>query len=231
MPLEGLDTSQPAETAPLPADGRIQLRRVLETVALTEKSIPFTTRTELSADVDLDQQSLLQGGETGLAIARTRIRLQDGVEISRQAESETIVRPPQDRVIGYGSRIVIKTTTVDGVTFQYWRAVTVYATSYSPCRSAGVAGKCYYYTSNRTPVQKGEIGMVYSWYLLFGSQPVYIPGYGNATVEDVGGGAPAGNHYWVDLGYSDNDFVEWGQWVTLYFLLPVQEPNPGYILP
>jgi 3D (Asp-Asp-Asp) domain-containing protein len=75
--------------------------------------------------------------------------------------------------------------------------------------------------------------MVYSWYLLFGGQPLYIPGYGQATVGDTGGGAPAGNHYWVDLGYSDGDpnIYSWGRWVTVYFLTPVQEPNPGYILP
>lgn len=233
IPLEGLDFSRPAETEPLPADGHIRVIRVVETVTLTQRSLPFNTTTQLSANLELDQQSLLQGGVPGLAVARVRVRDEDGVEVSRRVEPESIVRPPQDRIIGYGTHIVIRTATVDGVTIQYWRTLSLYITAYSPCASAGVAGKCYYYTSNRTPVGKGEVGMVYSWYLLFGSQPLYIPGYGKATVEDVGGGAPVGNHYWVDLGYSDGDpnIFAWGQWETVYFLTPVQEPNPGYILP
>src|SRR5271157_3636201 len=233
IPLEGLDFSRPAESEPLPADGHIRVIRVVETVTLTQRSLPFNTTTQLSANLELDQQSLLQGGVPGLAVARVRVRDEDGVEVSRRVEPESIVRPPQDRIIGYGTHIVIRTATVDGVTIQYWRTLSLYITAYSPCASAGVAGKCYYYTSNRTPVGKGEVGMVYSWYLLFGSQPLYIPGYGKATVEDVGGGAPDGNHYWVDLGYSDGDpnIFAWGQWETVYFLTPVQEPNPGYILP
>lgn len=233
IPLEGLDTSQPAESEPLPADGHIRVMRVVEMVTLTQRSLPFNTTTQLSANLELDQQTLLQGGVPGLAVSRVRVRSQDGVEVSRQVEPESIVRPPQDRIIGFGSHIVIRSATVDGVNIQYWRTLSLYVTAYSPCASAGVPGKCYYYTSNRTPVGKGEVGMVYSWYLLFGGQPLYIPGYGPATVEDVGGGAPAGNHYWVDLGYSDGDpnIDSWGRWVTVYFLTPVQEPNPGYILP
>jgi uncharacterized protein YabE (DUF348 family) len=233
IPLEGLDTSQPEESAPLPASGAIRVSRVVETVTLTERSLPFDTTTQLTANLDLDQQTLLQGGVPGLAVSRVRVRSVDGVEVSRQVEPESIVRPPQDRVLGYGTHIVIQTAVVDGQKITYWRVLQLYTTAYSPCASAGVPGKCYYYTTNRTPVGKGEVGMVYSWYLLFGGQPLYIAGYGPATVEDVGGGAPAGNHYWVDLGYSDGDpaIDSWGRWVTVYFLTPVQEPNPGYILP
>jgi 3D (Asp-Asp-Asp) domain-containing protein len=58
-------------------------------------------------------------------------------------------------------------------------------------------------------------------------QPVYIPGYGHATVEDVGGGIPG--RFWIDLGYSDNDYEAWGDWVTVYFLTPVPQ-NVVYIL-
>lgn len=49
--------------------------------------------------------------------------------------------------------------------------------------------------------------------------PLYVPGYGIATVEDVGGGIPG--RYWIDLGFTDYDIVSWHQWVTVYFLTPV----------
>jgi hypothetical protein len=62
--------------------------------------------------------------------------------------------------------------------------------------------------------------MVYSWYLAFGFDKLYIPGYGFATVGDVGGGPP-GNHYWVDLAFSDADYQPVYGTVTVYFLAPV----------
>ena len=45
---------------------------------------------------------------------------------------------------------------------QYYRAVPVYATSYSPCRSGG--GRCYPGTSSGKPVQRGVIAVTHDWY-------------------------------------------------------------------
>jgi resuscitation-promoting factor RpfB len=227
IPLVGLDYSLPSEDSPLPSDGNIHVVHVVESVALTQKSIPYGTRTELSADLELDQQALIQGGETGLAIARLRTRSEDGMQVSQTSESESIVRPPQDQVLGIGTKIVIRTAVVDGVTIEYWRVLNLLATSYSPCRSG--TEQCLYGTSSGMRVQKGVVAMVYSWYLAFGFENLYIPGYGHAVVGDVGGG-PAGSHYWIDLGYSDSDWVNWYQTVTVYFLTPVPA-NPVYILP
>ncbi len=230
IPLEGLDLSQPGESAALPSDGNIHLARITETLALTQKSIPFKTTTVLSPDLEIDQQELQQGGQPGLSISRTRIRSQDGAEVSRQTEGDSVVRPPQDRVLAFGEKIVPHTAVVDGQTITYWRALRLYATNYSPCRSAGAPGKCYYGTSSGLPVKKGVVAMVYYWYLLFGGQNLYIPGYGYAVVGDVG--YSPSNHYWIDLGWSEE---EWPGnppvgWMTVYFLYPAQD-NPGYILP
>jgi uncharacterized protein YabE (DUF348 family) len=232
VPLVGLDISRPGESAPLPEDGQIRVVRVVESVVLTQKTIPFSTRTELSADLEIDQQVLLQGGEPGLATARLRTRSEDGVQVSQQSESESVVRPPQDRIMGFGTKIVIRTTTVDGVTIEYWRALNLKTTSYSPCRSATSNGSCISGTSSGLPVHRGVVAMVDSWYLLFKLEHLYIPGYGEAVVGDVGGGGPAGNHYWVDLGWTDEEYQlpMYPNGVTVYFLTPVPA-NPGYILP
>jgi len=64
------------------------------------------------------------------------------------------------------------------------------------------------------------------WYRVMKGQPVYIPGYGVATIEDVGGGIPG--RYWIDLGYTDSDIVSWNRWVTVYFLTPVPSPDRIY---
>ena len=136
IPLMGLDASQPSENNPLPSNGQIQLTNISEAILLSEKSIPFKTDYQQSANIDLDQQQILQAGQAGLSVSRVRIIYQDGKEVSRQTESETVVRPPQDQIIGYGTKVVIHTATVNGVQIQYWRAIQMYATSYSPCRSA-----------------------------------------------------------------------------------------------
>lgn len=229
IPLLGLDSSQPSENEALPQDGQIRVVRVSESVVLAQKPIPFSSQFISSADVELDQQQVLQPGQPGLAVSRVRIRYEDGKEVSRVTESETIVRPPKDRLVAYGTKPVIKTTVVDGVQIQYWRAVSMFTTAYSPCNSGG--DRCYSGTSSGKPVQKGVVAVKYSWYLAMQGQPLYIPGYGFATIEDVCGGCVG--KPWVDLGYTDAECAQacdqWGRWVTVYFLAPVP-PNIYYVL-
>lgn len=217
IPLLGLDYSIPAENEPLPADGQIRVVRVSESVLLAQKPIPYQSELQASAEVSLDQTQILQPGEMGLSIERIRIRFEDSGEVSRVAENETLVRPPRTRILGYGTKIEIKTAVVDGVKIEYWRAVQMYATSYSPCRSG--ADRCYPGTSSGESLRKGIVAMRYSWYLQMGGQPLYIPGYGFATIGDVCGGCTG--KPWIDLGYSDNDWQTWSSWVTVYFLTPV----------
>lgn len=168
IPLVGGDYSIPSENEALPLDGQIKVVRVSESVILAQKPIPFTSEFVASADVALDQTQVLHPGETGLAIQRVRIRYEDGNEISRVTEEETVVRQPENRVVGYGTKIEIKTAIVDGVTIEYWRAVQMYVTSYSPCRSGG--DRCYHGTSSGAAVQKGVAGMKLDWYLSMGDR-------------------------------------------------------------
>ncbi len=225
IPLQNLDYSLPDESEALPANGKIQVIHVSESIQLIQKSIPFESESITSAEVELDQQQILQPGQPGLAVSRVRIRYENGQEISRQTESETMVRPPENRVVAFGTKVVTHTTSVGGIQIEYWRAVQMYATSYSPCRSG--ADRCYTGTSSGKPVKQGVVAMTYANYLAMQGQPLYIPGYGFATVEDVGGGIPG--KLWIDLGYSDDDWQQWGQWVTVYFLTPVPASFP-YIL-
>jgi uncharacterized protein YabE (DUF348 family) len=225
IPLLGLDYSVPAEKEPLPSDGQIKVVRVSESVLLAQKPIPFESDLQASAEVPLDQTQIVQPGETGLSVQRIRIRYEDGNEISRITENETLVRPPKTRILGYGTKVEVKTAVVDGVEIEYWRAVQMYATSYSPCRSG--VDRCYPGTSSGKSLRKGMVAMRYSWYLAMGGQPLYIPGYGFATIEDVCGGCTG--KPWIDLGYSDNDWQQWSSWVTVYFLTPVPS-NVIYVL-
>jgi uncharacterized protein YabE (DUF348 family) len=225
IPLQELDYSIPAEKEPLPSDGQIKVVRVAESLVLAQRPIPFESELQASAQVPLDQTQILQPGETGLSVQRIRIRYEDGKEISRIAENETLVRPPKTRILGYGTKVEIKTTTVDGQQIEYWRAVQMYATSYSPCRSG--TEECHSGTASGQSLRKGMVGLRYSWYLAMGGQKLYIPGYGYATVEDVCGGCTG--QPWIDLGFSDSNYETWHSWVTVYFLTPVPA-NIIYVL-
>jgi 3D (Asp-Asp-Asp) domain-containing protein len=76
--------------------------------------------------------------------------------------------------------------------------------------------------------QHGVIAVTRAWYNLMLGQRLYVPGYGIGVVGDIGGGIPG--KYWIDLAYSDDDYVAWHQNVTVYFLTPVPE-NIAWILP
>jgi uncharacterized protein YabE (DUF348 family) len=225
IPLLGLDYSVPAENELLPSDGQIRVVRVAESMQLAQKPIPFESELQASADVPLDQTQILQPGEPGLNVQRIRIRYEDGEEVSRLTEDETMVRPPRTRIMAYGTKIEVQSAVVDGVNIEYWRAVQMYATSYSPCRSG--TEECHSGTSSGKSLRKGMVGLRYSWYLSMQGQQLYIPGYGFASVEDVCGGCVG--RPWIDLGFSDNNFEPWHSWVTVYFLTPVPA-NVIYVL-
>ena len=234
IPLLELDTSQPAENETLPKDGEIHVTRVSESVVLAQKSIPYESQTIDSPEIALGQQQILKPGQNGLSVSRTRIRYEDGKEVNRVQDVESVVRPPQARVIATGSKIVINTTTVNGVTFQYWRSMKMYATSYSPCRS-GVPGQCFNGTKSGLPLQKGIIAVDPSTYDYLVGQKVFIPGYGNAVVGDIGGGyiiekeLGVPRELWIDLGYTDNNYQEAPGWVTVYFLIPAPATIPAFM--
>ena len=225
IPLHGLDYSLPSENEALPPDGQIQIVRVSESVLLAQRPIPFDVELIAAADVPLDQTQILSPGENGLAVQRIRIRYENGTEISRITEEETLVRAPKTRTLGYGTKVEINTATVNGTQIEYWRAVQMYATSYSPCR-LGIP-TCGSTTASGKQLQKGMVALPTNLYLTMKGQPLFIPGYGYATVEDACGGCVGQS--WIDLGYSDDDYEPWHTWVTVYFLTPVPQ-NIVYIL-
>ena len=225
IPLIGLDYSIPAENESLPADGHVRVVRVTESMQLAQNSIPFESELQASPDVPLDQTRILQPGEPGLTIQRIRIRYEDGQEVSRVTEDETMVRPPKTRLMGYGTKIEVKTATVDGVQIEYWRAVQMYATSYSPCRSG--SSECHSGTASGKTLRKGMVGLRRNWYFAMQGQQLYIPDYGFASVEDICGGCVG--KPWIDLGFAENNFEAWHTWVTVYFLTPVPA-NVIYVL-
>lgn len=220
VPLQGLDYSLPEASAPLPKDGRVRVVHVNEEIILKQDTIPFEKEFVAAPELALDQVSPLTSGEYGVQVSRERVRYEDGQETDRQTEAEWTAKAPVSQQLGYGTNIDVQTTSTADGTIEYWRAVDVWATSYSPCRSA--ADRCYYGTAYGIPVEKGVIGVSGAWFSWMAGQRVYVPGYGYGIIADTGG--ISGN--WIDLGYSDDDYEPWSQNVTMYFLTPIPESIP-----
>jgi len=230
IPLLGLDSSQPSENETLPSNGQIQVTRISESILLSEKSIPFKIDYQSSPDVELDQQKIIQPGQPGLSVSRVRIVYQDGNEIARQTESETVVRPPQDQIIGLGTKVVLHTISAGGTQTQYWRVIQMYATVYCGC----LAG-----TKSGMVGGKGIVAVDPSTYDLIAGQRLYIPGYGFAVVGDIGGGYIIEQKHgisrtrWIDLGFNNeadtNASTDMTGWVTVYFLAPAPATIPDFL--
>lgn len=231
IPLMGLDISVPAENAPLPVDGQIKVTRVTESISVELQSIPFSTEETESEDVDFGQQEVLQTGENGVAMVRTRIRYEDGVEVSRTEEDKTILKEPVTQVVAKGSKISLSEVGGD-VPYQYWYTTQMYASWYSPCNSG--TGGCSYGTASGARAGYGIVAVDYSYYSYLAGMRVYIPGYGVATIGDTGGGPiiesafGVPRYQWIDLGYDDNNIGGLSGWVTVYFLEPAPAEIPYF---
>jgi 3D (Asp-Asp-Asp) domain-containing protein len=221
--LVGMDRAVPALNEPVPADGLIKVVRVREDIELREESIPFTSTFAAAPDIEIDHQQLVDTGSEGIRAERVRVRVEDGVEVSRFSEGEWVAREPRPRVMGYGTKIVVRTLNTPNGPIEYWRAVTMYATSYSPCRLG--TDYCNANLASGGTLQQGIVAVVLRWYRSMRGMHVYVPGYGVGRIADTGGGIPG--RFWIDLGYSDDDYISWHNWVTVYFLTPV--PPEGLI--
>jgi uncharacterized protein YabE (DUF348 family) len=219
LPLTGLDVAIPSSNSPLPEDGKIEIVRVQDQIVIEQKPLPYQTEYTAAEDVELDREELLQAGTYGVQATTTRVRKENGQAVSQVRQGEWVAQEPQPRLIGYGTKIVLRTLKTEYGDLEYWRAVQVYATSYSPCR-LGVS-YCDDVTASGVKLRKGIAAVLVRWYLNMAFSEVYVPGYGKAVIADTGGGIPGRN--WIDLGFSDEDYESWHNWVTVYFLTPVPQ--------
>ena len=221
--LQDLDYSKPAEADPLPDDGRVFVVRVREEVLREQQSIPFTTDKQTDNTLEVGQTQTITAGVDGLQVVQVRVRFEDGVEVSRNTEETVVLRDPINAVVVEGTKMVQKSTDVGGIPVNYYKAITVTATSYSPCNSG--TGTCYPYAASGAVVKHGVLAVDPAWYKILKGTQIYVPGYGTGTVEDTG--SYPGTHYWIDLGYTDAEFAALTKTtffgLTVYLLGPFPE--------
>jgi uncharacterized protein YabE (DUF348 family) len=232
FPLQNLDYSIPDEDASVPADSIIKIVRVSESLVIATEEIPNESDYQEDPDTPLDQISVIEPGQDAIFANRERIRYEEGDEVWRSPQESWQASEQMKGILGYGTKIQIRSEVVDGQTIEYWRKISVYATSYKPCDANGV---CHDGTAGGYPLQQGIIAVSPKWYsvpngLGMADLSVYVPGYGRAIIGDVCGGCSGS--YWIDLAYRDENYVPWYHWTTMYFLTPVpQRYIPPMITP
>jgi resuscitation-promoting factor RpfB len=222
LTLTSLDGSEPAADQPLPDGKPIKIFRNREEIILSEKAIPFENEKNNIAEMEQGKTEIIQAGQTGMEAARERVYYTNDKETSRHAEGAITLREPVKQITNVGTKAVAGAVNMGIDSLNYYRVEQVYATSYSPCRQG--YDHCSTGTASGTPLKKGIVAVTQAWYRIFGGTQVYIPGYGIGTVADTGGGIPG--KYWIDLGYGEDDFVNWHETVNVYFLNPAPANVP-----
>lgn len=226
--LIGADYTQPgAETALQPND-TIRVIRVTEDFRTEDVDIPFQTLWQASPDLDIDTQAIISYGENGIQRRRLRVRYENGIEVGQAVDGEWIAREPIDQVVGYGTKITLGVVDTPEGPREYWRVVRMRVTSYTAASSGKAPGDPGYgVTASGRRVAKGVVAIDRS-VVAFRSS-VYVPGYGIGYAGDTGGGVRG---RWIDLGYSESNYVSWSGYVDVYYLTPVPPPEDiNYLLP
>lgn len=209
-PLFGLDFTLPPPDTAVSENMTIEIVRVTEDILTESVAIDFAVTTRLDDDLDLDDVAVVQQGRAGRQETRFRVRHENGVEVSREQLESIIVEAPVDKIVAYGSRIAQQIVDTPAGPLHYWRRLCVYATSYKPESNDGNTR-----TSTGATLAKGIVAAkphIIPYYT-----QVYVPDYGIGVVRDTGGG-PRSTPYWIDLGYSDHDWITWGSYTWVYLL-------------
>jgi uncharacterized protein YabE (DUF348 family) len=219
--LSGDDYAIPATDTPLIPGMQVRVVRAGEEVLVEEEPIPYETVWQPEPNFELDQAVVLREGEDGVLQREVRVRYEDGVEVSRVVRGEWVAREPINQIMGYGTQIVIRTLDTELGPLDYWRRMRVLATSYTAATSGKEPGSPGYgVTGTGLPMRHGIVAVDPRTINFF--TEMYVPGYGLGLVADAGGAIKGMR---IDLGYDEDNLVLWYEWVDVYLLTPVPDPD------
>ena len=226
--LVGYDYTIPGPDAQIKANDTIQVIRVTEDFRLEDVPIPFQTLWQASDQLDLDSTAVVSNGLPGIKRQRIRVRYENGLEVSQTVDGEWVAQQPVNQVIGYGTRINIRTVSTPEGSLEYWRLVRMRVTAYTAASSGKAPDHPNYgITASGVPAGTGVVAVDRS-VVPFRSN-VYVPGYGVGFAGDTGGGVRG---RWIDLGYDEDEYVSWSGYVDVYYLTPVPAAEDiNYLLP
>jgi uncharacterized protein YabE (DUF348 family) len=214
--LLGKDYTVPAEGERIIEGMDIRVVRVREEVRIEQEPIPFETAWLPDPELEIDHRRLEQKGEEGLKKRRIRLVYENGHEVERRIEEEWIAKEPLNKVIAYGTKIVIRELKTPEGNFKYWRKIRMLATSYTAATSGKEKGHPLYgITYLGWRAGKGIVAVDPKVINL--RTKVYVPGYGVGVAADTGGKIKGRR---IDLCYDEGKLKLWLRWVDVYLLVP-----------
>ncbi len=205
--LGPLDEVSPAQNTRITTSTKINVtRRWWVTKHIAEK-IPFAVRHKPDSALTKGRTLIRVKGHDGKRIKTIRQLLQNGKVVKTIVVNIRTVTRSIPEVIDFG---VAHPISRGGPVLQFSQSLRVVATAYwpDPAWSNG-------YTATGVKAQRGVVA-VDPRVIPLGTH-LYIPGYGFAVAEDVGGGI-VGDH--IDLCYdTGQQAINWGvRYVTVYIL-------------
>jgi resuscitation-promoting factor RpfB len=226
--LGPLDFTRPSLEATVRPGNIIEVVRVTEVIETEDVPIPFETVYEAAPELEIDTVVPAGAGSPGVLQRLTRVRLEDGVEVSRTPDGEIITIAPVNAVVRYGTNIVMRTVDTPDGPKEYWRMVTMRVTAYT-ATSAGKRPGEPGYGITASGVQAGTGVVAVDPTVVPFRSYVYVPGYGVAFAGDTGGGVKGRI---IDLGYDEDEYQSWRGTVDVYYLGPPPSPDKiRWILP
>ncbi len=226
--LVGADFVRPAAETILQPGDTIEVVRVTESFINDDTAIPFESLWQPTDQLEIDQKGLVVAGKEGILRRQTRIVYENGEEVRRESTGEWVAQEPVNEILGYGTRIEVRTLETPDGPVEYWRKVRMRVTSYTAASSGkSRSHPTYGVTASGMRLRTGLVAVDKS--VIPFRTDVYVPGYGRGHAADVGGSIKG---RWIDLGYSAADYVGWRGYTDVYYLTPVPEPERiNYLIP
>lgn len=208
--LGEMDSLSVPRTAPITAGLEVRIIRRAEEFVATYVEIPFETVERPDSRLVVGSEEVIQTGVPGRKRVERFVRYEDGVEVSSEVVSETVVEEPTPQIVAYGTGGVV---TRGGEQFRYTDVLEMVATGYTPGPESNPDGNGLTYTG--IPAARGIVAVDPSVIPLY--TRLYVEGYGPALAADTGG-AIKGNR--IDLCFETvEEALAWGvRTVTVYVL-------------
>lgn len=217
--LNPKDRIVPSVSVELLRDMLITVTRIHDEYVVEEEPIPYEMRREPDPELEIDNERVAHWGREGARRRRYRVHYENGQEMYRVVQEDWVAREPIDRIVNYGTKIVLRELETPEGVVTYWRKIRVLVTSYN----APTAGKpldhpTYGITRLGWKARKGIIAV--DPRIINMRQSIYVPGYGIGVAADTGS-AILWKH--IDLCYDDHNLVHWYRWEEIYLLTPVPD--------
>ena len=190
-------------------DMSIKIVRVSENVLSEKEVIPFAVHKKANSRLDSGTKRIVQAGQDGIREKQYKVVAEDGMEVSRQLLSESVIKTPVNMIAEFGTILNYKTSRGD--TVRYSKVMDMKATAYTASfKDTGKAPghPLFGITATGIKAKKGVIAVDPKVIPLYTRVYVEIvgstPDYGYAVAADVGG-AIKGNK--IDLYYDTQDYV------------------------